>query len=199
MFEWSSTRIVNINIYFGPLSLLLHWQTSTRKWNRKVLWCPFDLNPRTVWMFLKTIHLYPTIFLAFSFIAGLIFVTARKRSFGQGNIFGRHVSFILFTSLWCHSLSGCMVPWKGVLCAWSHVPSAGSPSIGGVSVQGVSVHGGLCRRGVCPRGLCLPALCPVMSRWYASYWNTFLWISLYSCKQQRTVNLVSCPNKTNSR
>ena len=41
-----------------------------------------------------------------------------------------------------------MVPWKGVLCAWSHVPSAGSPSIGGslsrVSLSmGVSVGGGL--------------------------------------------------------
>ena len=199
MFEWSSSRIVNINIYFRPLSLVLHWQTSTQKWNRKMLWCSFDLSLRTAWMFLKTIHLFPTIFLVFSFIVGLFPCYCPQTKF-----FGK----VIFSQPWVsHSVHICMMS----LPVWLHGPLEGDSLClvpcsfcgvsfhRGVSVQGVSVHGGLCRR----RSVHGVSVCRFSVRWWAggthptgilSYELAFI-----QCKHQRIINLVSCPNKTNSR
>ena len=63
-------------------------------------------------------------------------------------------------------------------------PEGGSLSIG-VSVQGGLCLGGICPGDLCAGGLCAGVLCQgdphtetplctVMSRWYASYWNAFL-------------------------
>ena len=64
--------------------------------------------------------------------------TARKRSFGHGNIF-RSVchSVNRGVSVWCHFLSGSHVH-SGGFCLWSHVPSRRS------LFRGISVQGGLC-------------------------------------------------------
>ena len=119
-------------------------------------------------------------------------ITARKRSLGQGNI---------FTPV-CHSVhrGGCLVPGGCLLPgvsalgggsaprggAWSEgdVCSGGLPGPGGVpGPRGVSALGGTQSQGVPgpggdaqswgrpgrdppPDGYCC--------RWYASYWNAFL-------------------------
>ena len=78
-------------------------------------------------------------------------------------------------SLWCHCLSGCLMPcsfWEG-LCVWSHVPSGGL----GVSVQGVCVHGGLCPWGSLSGGsLSRWSLSRGVSVWGgASVWEISVW------------------------
>ena len=94
------------------------------------------------------------------------FVTAHKRSLGQGNI----------STPVCQSFcsQGSLYEFTSCQAAWSHVPS------------GVSLSAGLCLGGLCPEGLCpgrgsLSAGVSVretprtvMSGWYASYWNDFL-------------------------
>ena len=91
-------------------------------------------------------------------IFDLLLFTARKRSLGQGNIFG-NVSFCSQVRAYisCHFLSRCLVPcslWRG-LCLWSHVPSSRRSLSKGISVWRVSPsRGWLCLWGLCPWGLC---------------------------------------------
>ena len=82
--------------------------------------------------------------------------TARKRSLGQGNI--------CLQVCVCPRGGGCLVPGG---CLVRGVPGPGSPWSGGCLVRGVA----WCRP---PDGYC---------RWYASYWNAFLFglCSLSGC------------------
>ena len=82
-------------------------------------------------------------------------ITVRKRSLGQGNVFTCICLSTGEVSVWCHLLSGCLVPrsFLGFLCALSHVPSRGS------------LFGGSMSRG---------SLSRVKNGWYTSSWNAFL-------------------------
>ena len=94
-------------------------------------------------------------------------------------------------SVWCHFLSGCLVPcsfWEGSLCAWSHVPSGGLCPRGlclGVSVQGslssgVSVQWGLFQ------GVSVQLQNPAPVRWRAGGMHP---TEILSCSKFSCINL----------
>ena len=108
----------------------------------------------------------------FWILVGIKFITARKRSLGQGDAFIASVIFV-----------------QGGLCLGGSLSRR-------VSVQGVSVQGSLSGRGA----LCLGGACPggslsrgrslsgrpldrdpptVKSRRYVFYWNAFLLLHLF--------------------
>ena len=104
-------------------------------------------------------------------VTGLVqFITARKRSLGLGNCLTRVCHSVhRGAHVWCHFLSGCLVPcsFQGCLCPCFYVPSRGSLSRGlcpsGLCTMGfclgVSVH------GYVSGGLCPGSLCPGVSVW----------------------------------
>ena len=102
------------------------------------------------------------------------FITASKRSFGQGNIFTGSLAFYpRGVSVCCHFLSGCLVPCslqqgisvpcpifllaEGFLSRGVSVQEAicpGGSLSGRLSVQGVSLQGFSVQRGPYPGSLC---------------------------------------------
>ena len=106
-------------------------------------------------MFLKTIHLYPTIFLVFSFIVGLIPCYRPQTKFWACV---SHSVYICMMTLpvWLHD------PWEGGSLCLAPCSFWGSPSLG-VSLSRVSLSRGVSVGGFCPGGLCLGegGLCPV--------------------------------------
>ena len=107
--------------------------------------------------------------------------------FGASLYFHRCVSHSVRGGGVLYDVTSCLAVWshvpsgKGGLCAWSHVPSGGL-------CTGASLSG-----GVCPGGVCLCQADPpgtVKSGRYASYWNAFLLVYIFSKKVY-----VKCPHE----
>ena len=70
------------------------------------------------------------------------FITARKRSLGQGNV------FILVCQSFCSQGTGSLYDVISCLAAWSHVPSGGISVYGPMFLLGVSISGPMFLPGV---------------------------------------------------
>ena len=115
-------------------------------------------------------------------------ITTRKRSLGQGNVFRSMSVHGGRVSVWCHFLSGFLVPcsfWgylSLVPCSFLGVSVSGPMFFRrGISVSGLMfLPGGFLSHpmfllgGPCPGGSGQRPPHIVKSRWYASYWNAFL-------------------------
>ena len=96
--------------------------------------------------------------------------------------------------------------WQGGLCVAGGMPDGGVCVVGGNAWQGACVVGAcVAGGGVHGWGVCMPCTTPPppsryygfgiwsISRWYASYWNAFLFINVWVFL---TENLIHLANNT---